>query len=44
MITETFKNPLFEQVAYHRNLTKREELYTPMETPLEYLTQFLSSL
>lgn len=42
LITETFPDDNFEQIAYHQNLVHRPELYTPIENPYDYLKQYFS--
>lgn len=42
MITETFENKNFEQIAYHQNLIERRELYKPMLNGNEYLHSYFN--
>lgn len=42
LITETFENKNFEQVAYHQKLIEREELYKPMLNSNEYLHSYFN--
>ena len=42
LITETFENKSFEQIAYHQNLIERKELYKPMLNSNEYLHSYFN--
>lgn len=42
MVTETFKNEKFEQVAYHQNLVGRTGLYVPMVNSKDYLNSYFN--
>lgn len=42
MITETFENKKFEQIAYHQNLIERKELYKPLANGNVYLHSYFN--
>lgn len=42
LITETFENKHFKQVSYHQNLTKRNDLYKPMNNSKEYINSYFN--
>lgn len=42
LITETFENKNFEQIAYHQNLIERKELYKPILNSNEYLYSYFN--
>lgn len=44
LITETFEDKNFKQVAYHKNLVERKELYKPMIDSIEYLESYFSDV
>ncbi len=44
LITEGKMDTTFKQIAYHKNLVKRDELYNAFENPVEYLTSWIENL
>lgn len=41
MIIETFQDSNFKQIAYHKNLRERKNLYQSFENPVSYLKSYL---
>lgn len=42
LVTETFEDKNFQQIAYHQDLKSRPELYKPISNPFEYLRTYFS--
>lgn len=40
IITETYEDKEFKQIAYHKDLVKRNELYKHFKNPIKYLNEY----
>lgn len=44
IIIETKKDDTFDEIFYHQDLQKRDELYKPFENPISFLKNFVDSI
>jgi hypothetical protein len=44
IIIETKKDETFSEIFYHQNLQKRDDLYKPFDSPIEYLQNYINSI